>query len=269
MTPDPDTVLEERHGEVAVLRLNLPQRLNPLALPLQQALRAHLARLADDRSVRALVLTGAGKGFCVGADLASMQAPPDGQSLGEQTAAAMEALSNRLIEDLRQMPFPVLSAVNGPCAGAGVGLALAADVVLVARSAYFYLPFMPRLGIVPDLGCTWFLERLLGRSRAVALSLLGERLSGEQAAQWGLAWACVDDAALGEQALALAQRLARLPAHAAREIRSVYEHAAQHSLNEQMRHEAERQRELIDRPEFAEGVQAFLAKREPEFAPRS
>jgi len=268
MTPDPDPVLEERHGEVALLRLNLPQRLNPLALPLQQALRAHLARLADDRSVRALVLTGAGKGFCVGADLGSMQAPPAGQSLGEQTAAAMEALSNRLIEDLRQMPFPVLSAVNGPCAGAGVGLALAADVVLVARSAYFYLPFMPRLGIVPDLGCTWFLERLLGRSRAVALSLLGERLSGEQAAQWGLAWACVDDAALAEQALALAQRLARLPAHAAREIRSVYEHAARHSLTEQMRHEAERQRELIDRPEFAEGVQAFLAKREPVFAPR-
>src|SRR5450830_1938579 len=122
MTPDPDTVLEERHGEVAVLRLNLPQRLNPLALPLQQALRAHLARLADDRSVRALVLTGAGKGFCVGADLASMQAPPAGQSLGAQTAAAMEGLSNRLIEDLRQMPFPVLSAVNGPCAGPGVGL---------------------------------------------------------------------------------------------------------------------------------------------------
>lgn len=269
MTPDNDPVLEERHGEVAVLRLNLPQCLNPLAQPLQQALRAHLARLADDRSVRALVLTGVGKGFCVGADLGSMQAPPAGQSLGEQTAATMEALSNRLIEDLRQMPFPVLSAVNGPCAGAGVGLALAADVVLVARSAYFYLPFMPRLGIVPDLGCTWFLERLLGRSRAVALSLLGERVSGEQAAQWGLAWACVDDAALGEQALALAQRLARLPAHAAREIRSVYEHAAHHSLNEQMRHEAERQRELIDRPEFAEGVQAFLAKREPAFAPRS
>lgn len=274
MTPDPDPVLEERHGEVALLRLNLPQRLNPLALPLQQALRAHLARLAEDRSVRALVLTGAGKGFCVGADLGSMQAPPAGQSLGEQTAAAMEALSNRLIEDLRQMPFPVLSAVNGPCAGAGVGLALAADVVLVARSAYFYLPFMPRLGIVPDLGCTWFLERLLGRSRAVALSLLGERLSGEQAAQWGLAWACVDDAALADQALAdqalaLAQRLARLPAHAVREIRSVYEHAARHSLTEQMRHEAERQRELIDRPEFAEGVQAFLAKREPVFAPRS
>lgn len=267
MNTDPDPVLEERHGAVALLRLNLPQRLNPLALSLQLALREHLARLADDRSVRALVLTGAGKGFCVGADLGSMQAAPAGQSLGEQTAA-MEALSNRLIEDLRSMPFPVLSAVNGPCAGAGVGLALAADVVLVARSAYFYLPFMPRLGIVPDLGCTWFLERLLGRSRAVALSLLGERLSGEQAAQWGLAWACVDDTDLGEQALALAQRLARLPAHAAREIRSVYEHAASHSLNEQMRHEAERQRELIDRPEFAEGVQAFLAKREPVFAPR-
>jgi 2-(1,2-epoxy-1,2-dihydrophenyl)acetyl-CoA isomerase len=269
MNPDTSEVVQhERHGDVALLRLNIPQRLNPIALPLQEALREWLARLREDRSVRALVLTGAGKAFCVGADLSSMQAPPEGTSLGELTAGRMESLSNRLIEDLRTVPFPVISAVNGPCAGAGVGLALSADVVLAARSAYFYLPFMPRLGIVPDLGSTWFLERMVGRSRAVAMSLLGERLSGEQAAQWGLAWACVEDAALLEQALATAQRLARLPAHAAREIRTAYDNAAQHSLIEQMRYEASRQRELIDRPEFREGVQAFLGKREPVFPPR-
>jgi 2-(1,2-epoxy-1,2-dihydrophenyl)acetyl-CoA isomerase len=180
----------------------------------------------------------------------------------------MVALSNRLIEDLRSLPFPVVAVVNGPCAGAGVGLALAADIVLAARSSYFFLSFMPRLGIVPDLGSTWFLERFVGRPRAVAMSLLGERISGEQAAQWGLVWACVDDAQLQAQALATAQRLAALPAHAATEIRQVFDHAARQDLSAQLRHEAERQRELIDRPEFREGVKAFLEKREPKFPGR-
>lgn len=264
---DENLLVSERHGAVALLRLNIPARMNPLTMPLQQALRAALAGLREDRGVRALLLTGTGKAFCVGADLGSM-APPDKGGLGAQTADAMESLSNRLIEDLRTLPFPVVSAVNGACAGAGVGVALAADVVLAARSAYFYLPFMPRLGIVPDLGTTWFLERSVGRARAVAMSLLGERLSAEQAAQWGLVWQCVDDADLPARALAVAQRLAALPAHAAQEIRAVYELAGHQTLVEQMRSEAERQRELIDRPTFAEGVQAFLGKREPVFPPR-
>jgi len=267
-TPHTDPVLLERDGPVAILRLNLPERLNPLALALQERLRALLAELAADRSVRALVLTGVGKAFCVGADLSGMRPPSDDRSLGEWTRDTMEALSNRLVEDLRGLPFPVVAAVNGPCAGAGVGLALAADIVLAARSAYFFLSFMPRLGIVPDLGSTWFLERFVGRPRAVAMSLLGERISGEQAAQWGLVWACVDDAQLQTQALAMAQRLASLPVHAAQEIRQVFDSAAQQDLPAQLRLEAERQRELIDRPEFLEGVQAFLQKREPRFPPR-
>lgn len=267
MSDTQDLLLSERHGDVVLLKFNIAQRLNPLSMPLQEALRERLAALREDRSVRALVLTGAGKAFCVGADLGSMQ-PQPGASLGEQTADAMERLSNRVVQDLRELPFPVVSAVNGPCAGAGVGVALAADVVLAARSAYFYLPFMPRLGLVPDLGTTWFLERFLGRARATALTLLGERLSGEQAAQWGLIWACVDDAALQQEALNVAQRLARLPVHAALEIRGVYDSAASRSLLDQMRYEADRQRVLIDRPEFGEGVKAFLEKRDPVFASR-
>lgn len=263
---DEQPLLCEREGDIAILSFNLPRRLNPLTLPLQQALRSRLAQLRDDGEVRAVVLTGAGKAFCVGADLGSMgEAQAEAGSLGDRTADAMESISNRLIEDVRSMPFPVVSAVNGAAAGAGVGVALAADVVIAARSAYFYLPFMPRLGIVPDLGTTWFLERLVGRARAVGMSLLGERLSGEQAAQWGLVWACVDDAELRVQAVSVAQRLARLPAHATQEIRAVYESAASQPLVAQMRHEAERQRVLIDRPEFAEGVKAFLEKREPVF----
>lgn len=266
-----DTLEIERHGHeagVALVRLNLPHKLNPIAHALQEDLRAALAQLRADRRVRALVLTGAGKAFCVGADLSAMRPLPPGKTLGEQSAETMEALSNRLIEDLRTLPFPVVSAVNGPCAGAGVGLALAADVVLAAESAYFYLPFMPRLGIVPDLGTTWFLERMLGRARAMALSLLGERLPAAQAAQWGLVWQTVPDEALQAEALALAERLAQLPAHAAQEIRQAYDRAGENDLVTQMRYEAERQRDLIDRPSFQEGVRAFLEKRSPVFPPR-
>lgn len=257
-------LLAERQGAVVVLRFNRAQRLNPLTIDLQQQLMGQLGQLRHDSSVRALLLTGAGKAFCVGADLDSMKAQ-EGISLGEQTASLMQALSNPLIEALCSLPFPVVSAVNGPCAGAGVGLALAADVVVAARSAYFYLPFMPRLGIVPDLGSTWFLQRFVGRARAIGLSLLGERLSGEQAAQWGLVWACVADAELQDQALAVAQRLARLPVHAVTEIRRAYDSADASSLSQQLRYETGRQRELIDRPEFAEGVRAFLEKRDPVF----
>lgn len=264
---DEDLILIERQGDVAWLRLNMPQRLNPLALPLQMAMRTRLAALREDRTVRALVITGVGKAFCVGADLSAMR-PASDKSLGEQTADTMMALSNLLIEDIRGLPFPVVSAVNGPCAGAGVGVALAADVVVASRSAYFFLSFMPRLGIVPDLGSTWFLQRSAGRARAVGMSLLGERVSAQQALDWGLIWACVEDDQLQDQAQALAARLAQLPAHAAQEIRRTYDHAERVSLSEQLHYEASRQRELIDRPEFTEGVRAFLEKREPKFPPR-
>ncbi|MCL1961509.1 MAG: enoyl-CoA hydratase-related protein [Desulfovibrionaceae bacterium] len=263
-----DPVSCERDGDVAILSLNIPARLNPLTEHMQRAMRDTLARLREEGGVGALVLTGAGRAFCVGADLSvsGMGGKADTRAtVGARAAEAMESLSNRLIEDLRNLPFPVVSAVNGPAAGAGVGVALAADIVLAARSAYFYLPFMPRLGIVPDLGTTWFLERLVGRARAVGMSMLGERLPAEQAAQWGLIWDCVDDGQLRAQAVALARRLASLPAHAAVEIRAAYDSAERQSLAGQMRYEAERQRELLDRPSFAEGVRAFMEKREPVF----
>lgn len=260
-------------GEIALIVLQDSARMNPLGRPLQLRLRELLAEVREDTSLRALVLTAEGRGFCVGADLSTMGgaqggAQADGRTLGEQTADNMQQLSNRLILDLQQLPVPVVCAINGAAAGAGVGLALAGDVALAARSSYFYLPFLPRLGIVPDLGTTWFIERRLGRARALGLSLLGDRLGAQQAADWGLVWACVDDEALREQALATAARLARLPAGAVLEARRALDHAAAATLEQQLHYEAERQRELVGAPAFMEGVQAFVQKREPVFAPR-
>jgi len=261
-------VLYECDEGIATLTLNLPAKLNPIALDLQQELRACFARVRGDSQVRAAILTGAGKAFCVGADLSAMRPPEEGKTLGDQTADWMQSMSNPLIQELRALPVPVVCAVNGPAAGAGVGLALACDIVVAARSAYFYLPFLPKLGIVPDLGCTWFIPRRVGPARAMGMALLDEKLGAETAAQWGLIWAALDDGALGPEALQIAQRLSRLPAHAVQEARRAIDQAERHTLAEQLHYESERQRELIGRPSFAEGVTAFLQKRPPVFPAR-
>jgi 2-(1,2-epoxy-1,2-dihydrophenyl)acetyl-CoA isomerase len=266
--PTQPFILQEQADGIATLTLNLPAKLNPIAHGLQVELRDALERIRDDRSVRAVILTGAGKAFCVGADLSAMAPGEKDKSLGTQTAEWMQELSNPLIETLRSLPVPVVAAVNGAAAGAGVGLALAADVTIAARSAYFYLPFLPKLGIVPDLGCTWAIPRRAGRARAMAMALLDERVGAGRAVQWGLIWACVDDEQLLEEAKSIAQRLARLPAHAVLEAREAFEAAEHHTLKEQLHYESERQRELIDRPSFREGVSAFLQKRPPVFESR-
>ncbi|MRV71637.1 enoyl-CoA hydratase [Duganella sp. FT92W] len=268
MSEDP-YVMFEVDGAVAIVTLNQPARRNPLSPKQAAELLAILARVRDDRSLRALVLTGAGKSFCAGANLDDMAAHAlPGKSLGEATFGTMEALSNPVILALQELPVPVLTALNGGAVGGGAGLALAADVVIAARSAYFYLPSMPRLGLVPDLGASWFLRQQVGRARAMGLTLLGDRLDAEQAAQWGLIWKCVDDADLHAEALALARRLAALPAHAALETRRADRAAGSASLAQQLAYEAARQRELIDSECFAEGVRAFGGRRDPVFPGR-
>lgn len=258
----------ERDGDIAILTLDNPDRLNPITGAQQAGLRTLLAEVAADRRLRALVLTGAGRAFCAGADLAGPTlGADDGRSIGQRAADAMHAVLNRVVTDLRDLPIPVVCAINGVAAGGGLGYALAGDIVIAARSASFYLPFMARLGIVPDVGSSWFYQRLLGTARATALTLLGEKLGAEQAAQWGLIWSCVDDDRLMPEAMAIARRLAALPAHAALETRRVFDAAASNTLPQQLHYEAERQRELLDRPEFAEGVRAFLEKRAPRFGP--
>jgi 2-(1,2-epoxy-1,2-dihydrophenyl)acetyl-CoA isomerase len=229
-------------------------------------IRAALRVLARDETTKVLVVTGAGRGFCAGADLTTTGGN-DGsdRSVGEGVAHAMEIAYNPLVRDLAGFPKPVVVAVNGVAAGGGVGLALCGDIVLAARSAYFVQVFVPRLGLVPDMGCTWFFPQLLGRARARALALLGDRLPAEKAAEWGLIWQCVDDDKLAAEAQALAQRLAKGPQLAYRELKRVLDEAPLRTLDEQLENERRTQRLLGDTEDFKEGVVAFLTKRDPQF----
>lgn len=258
----------EAQDGIATITFDIADRLNPLSEPLQCAFRDALARVRADAAVRVLVLTGAGRAFSVGADLQGVSAEMAAAPTLDKAADRLETLSNGIVLALRALEVPVLSVVNGPAAGGGVGIALAADVVIAARSAFFYMPFMPKLGLVPDFGTTWFLPRAVGPARAMALSLLAPRLSAEKAAQLGLIWDCVDDAALAGEARSLALQLAALPAHAACELRAAYAASERNGLAGQLAYEAGRQRELIGRAEFAEGVRAFAEKRPPSFPGR-
>lgn len=267
----PAVTRAERHGDVLLLRMVNGAKMNPLSEGLQRELMAHLEAAVADAAVRAVVLTGEGRAFCVGADLASMAAhPPDGRSLGQHTAQVMREGTNPLVLALRALPVPVVVALNGVAAGAGVGLALAGDLTIACHDASFLMPFLPRLGIVPDMGSSWFLERRLGRARALGLALLGDRLDAARAAAWGLIWSAEapDGAALEAQALALAQRLAQSPAHVVLEARALFDAAAVRTLPEQLAYEADRQEQLIDGDAFAEGARAFIERREPHFRPR-
>lgn len=258
-----------KEGPVAVITLNQPEKLNVLNRAMFGEVVEALAEVQQDKAVRALLLTANGKLFSAGAQLNNaLDTDESGSSRGTQIAQLMEDVLNPVIAQLRELPVPVVVALNGGVAGGGVGLALAGDVILAARSAYFYLPFIPKLGLVPDLGSSWFLERLLGGPRALSLTLTGGRWSAEQAERWGMVHACVDDKQLPGQAMEMARQLACLPAHGVLEARRVFDAASRHTLHEQLTYEVDRQRVLLETPTFEEGVQAFLGKREAQFAGR-
>jgi 2-(1,2-epoxy-1,2-dihydrophenyl)acetyl-CoA isomerase len=262
-------VVVEKHEGILTLRLNDPARLNPLSVGMQQELLHALEEVRSDPFLRVLVMTGTGKSFCVGADLGSVEvAIPQASGatgVGERVAQLMQELTNPLIMAVRSMPVPVLTVLQGPAAGAGVGLALAADIVVASPGAYFYLPFMPALGLVPDVGTSWFLPRMVSRARAMGLTLLGSRMSGAEAATAGLIWACLQEDCLAEEVGRISAQLAALPAGAAPELRKLFDESAVHTLAEQLDYERRRQCELVDRPPFAEGLQAFKEKRRPDF----
>jgi 2-(1,2-epoxy-1,2-dihydrophenyl)acetyl-CoA isomerase len=261
-----ENILIEIAGHVATLTLNRPTSLNSLNKGLIDDVRNALRALRVDANVRALIVTGAGRGFCAGADLANAGFNDGVQrSVGEGISHSMEIGYNPLIRDLTGFPKPVIVAVNGVAAGGGVGLALGGDIVIAAKSAYFVQVFGPKLGLVPDVGCTWFVPHLLGRARARALAMLGDRLAAEKAAEWGLIWAAVEDATLMTEARAIAERLAKGPTLAFGEIKRVLDAATENTLDQQIELERRTQQRLGDTDDFREGVTAFLTKREPQF----
>lgn len=247
---------------VALVSLNRPEQLNSFTAQMHGELRSALKLVRNNPEARVLLLTGEGRGFCAGQDLgernvAPGEAPPDlGQSI--------EAFYNPLIRELRDLPLPVICAVNGVAAGAGANLPLACDLVLAARSASFIQAFC-KLGLIPDSGGTWLLPRLVGMARAKSLALLGNRLSAEQAEQWGLIHQCVDDDALRDEALRLARHLASQPTYGLALIKRSLNASLHNSFDQQLDLERDLQRLAGRSEDYREGVSAFMEKRSPVF----
>src|SRR5450755_4365528 len=262
-----DTLLFERRSGVAYVTLNRPDRLNALNLALITDLRTAAASIESDGDIRAVVLSAAGRGFCSGADLSGNDLLDDPQrSRGENIRSRLQQHFDPMVLAWHQLRVPVVVAVNGVAAGAGVSLALLGDIVLAARSATFLQLFAPKLGLMPDLGSTFHLPRMVGAARAKGLALLGDPLTAADAADWGLIWACVEDAALPAQAQSLVRRLATGPTQAFQRIKAVFNVEPPRTLAEQLALEAVGQAELGDTEDFSEGVQAFRHKRPPNFA---
>ena len=255
------TVLIERVGKAAALTLNRPDKLNAFNEAMHTELRAALDAIEADGAVRAVLLTGAGRGFCAGQDLRDRQVTP---GLSVDLGATLEALYNPLIRRIRALPMPVVCAVNGVAAGAGANLALACDIVLAARSARFIQAFC-KLGLIPDSGGTYWLPRLVGDARARALALLGEPVGAEQAEAWGLVWRAVEDDRLAEEARTLVERLADGPTHGYALTKRALQASWHNDLGAQLDFERDLQREAGHSRDYQEGVAAFLEKRAPRF----
>jgi len=260
-----DTIAFSIDAGVARITLNRPDRLNAFNVKMQDELFDAMARIeAPDSGARVLLLSANGRGFCSGVDLTDRKPMPAGQK--HDLGASLEA-KNPLFSKLYHSPIPVVCAVNGVAAGMGVGLALAADIVIAAKSASFVLAFS-RIGLMPDCGVSFFLPRLIGTARANAAALLGEKIGAEQAQAWGMIWRVVDDATLPDEAAAIAARLAAGPTRSYRRISAAIKAGTEQSLEAILALEAEGQRELGFTEDYAEGVLAFLEKRSARFAGR-
>jgi 2-(1,2-epoxy-1,2-dihydrophenyl)acetyl-CoA isomerase len=247
---------------VAKLTLNRPDKLNSFNVEMHHQLRAALEKISQDKSVRVLLLTGAGRGFCAGQDLADRDVsvgatPPD---LGY----TLDTYYNPLVRKLRALPVPVICAVNGVAAGAGANLALACDIVIAARSANFIQAFC-KIGLLPDSGGTYNLPRLVGSARAMGLAMLGDKLSAEQAEQWGLIWKCFDDDKLHDEAMKLAKHFATQPTKGLGFIKEAIYASQNNSLDEQLNLERDLQKIAGQSDDYREGVSAFMQKRAPNF----
>lgn len=249
---------------VAHLTLNRPDKLNSFTGAMHAEMRTALDRVQDNKSVRVLVLTGAGRGFCAGQDLADPDmAMAAGQAMPD-IGNVVEKNYKPLILRLQNLRVPTIAAVNGIAAGAGASVALACDLVVAAKSASFLQAFS-KIGLIPDTGGTWFLPQRVGMARALGLAMLADKLSAEKAAEWGLIWQVVDDAELASTIEALAAKLAAMPTKALVRTRQAMHAAPMHTLEQQLSMEGGFMRELGWSPDYAEGVAAFMEKRAPEF----
>jgi 2-(1,2-epoxy-1,2-dihydrophenyl)acetyl-CoA isomerase len=258
-----ETILTERVGNVLKITLNRPERLNAASIPLADELGEAFYDLGD---ARAVVITGAGKGFCSGADLAARGEGGARQQKGG-SHLALQNHYNPLVSLIMRAPVPVVTAVNGPAAGVGCSIALAGDFVLAGKSAYFLQAFV-NIGLVPDGGSTWLLARAIGRARATRMMMLGEKIGAEQAEDWGLIYKCVDDAVLMDEAMALATRLSEGPTLAYSTMKANIMTALDGTLPQVLLAEAEGQRVAGASADAMEGGMAFLMKRKAEFKGR-
>ena len=256
-----EKILLARDNGLATLTLNAPDKLNAVSRKMIAEIKTCWEELAADTSVRAVLLTGAGRGFCAGADLAD---PDREASATADSGAALDKYFNPVIRLMRTIPKPIVAAVNGVAAGVGMSFALAADIAIAGKSASFLQAFA-RIGLLPDGGSTWFLPRLAGDQRARALAMLAPQIPAEKAKEWGLIWDVVDDAALMTTATEIARKLADGPTLALARIKGALAQAGGNDLSAQLDVERDYQRELGRSDDFREGVAAFLAKRKPDF----
>ena len=259
-----ENILFEVVDGIARLTLNRPDKLNSFTGEMHGELRVALDHVQNDKNIRVLVLTGAGRAFCAGQDLAD----PDMQKVDGKMpdiGNLVEANYKPLILRLQNLRVPTIAAVNGIAAGAGASVALACDLVVASKSASFLQAFS-KIGLIPDTGGTWFLPQRIGMARAMGLALLADKLPAEKAAEWGLIWSCVEDGEFAGAVDALAKQLSTAPTKALVRTRQAMHAAPGHTLEQQLSMEGGFMRELGWSPDYAEGVAAFMAKRAPNFS---
>jgi 2-(1,2-epoxy-1,2-dihydrophenyl)acetyl-CoA isomerase len=259
-----ETVLVSLDTGVLRVTLNRPDKLNAFTTEVHQGLAAAMTRAETEAEVRCVLITGAGRGFCAGQDLTTRDMK---SSQPMDLGGGLETWYNPLVKRMRALPKPIVCAVNGVAAGAGANFALAADIVLAARSASFIQAFV-KIGLVPDCGGSYFLPRLAGVQRAMALAMTGDRLTAEDAERFGIIWKCVDDARLAAEADALAKSLASGPTGTLGAIKKAMYDSAGNTLAQQLDLERDLQRQVGRGEDYREGVNAFLEKRKPAFKGR-